>query len=300
MKGLANFIMRGRLQALVVAVAGAGSLLFCWISAAAIALVTLRRGVGQGGWLLLWAVLPAGALMLAFGDSGPLALLLGTGFLALVLRLTVSLPLAILASVPAGLVTGWAVAVFGGTVLEQMLVFFDQFLGNLEQQMAAEGSAVVTLARPTALQIAGMLGAANAIFSVLCLLLARWWQAALYNPGGFGSEFRALYYPPAVSSLLLVVALGLASLGPEYRSWAAICLVPLTAAGLALLHARVAVRGRGAGLLAGFYIAWVLFDLAKIMVVIAAVADSWLGFRQRWQAGNGTNVSRRDDSDDRD
>ncbi|MDO8863522.1 hypothetical protein Q6D67_17620 [Haliea sp. E1-2-M8] len=300
MKGLAKFVMRGRLQALVVAVAGAGSLLFCWISAAAIALVTLRRGAGQGAWLLLWAVLPAGALMLAFGDSGPLALLLGTGTLALVLRLTVSLPLALLASVPVGLVTGWAVAAFGGPVLEQMLVFFDQFLGNLEQQMAAEGAAAVELARPTALQVAGMLGAANAVFSVLCLLLARWWQAALYNPGGFGSEFRALYYPPAVSTLLLVAALGLASLGLEYRSWASICVVPLTAAGLALLHARVALRGRGSGLLAGFYVAWVLFDLVKIMVVIAAVADSWLGFRQRWPASAGTDVSRRDDSEDRD
>ncbi|MFU8763751.1 MAG: hypothetical protein ACNA7T_04465 [Haliea sp.] len=300
MKGLANFIMRGRLQALVVAVAGAGSLLFCWISAAAIALVTLRRGAGQGAWLLLWAVLPAGALMLAFGDSGPLALLLGTGVLALVLRLSVSLPMALLASVPVGLVTGLAVAVFGGPVLEQMLVFFDQFLGNLEQQMAAEGAAAVTLARPTALQVAGMLGAANAVFSVLCLLLARWWQAALYNPGGFGSEFRALYYPPAVSALLLVAALALASLGLEYRSWASICLVPLTAAGLALLHARLQMRGRSTGLLVGFYLAWLLFDLAKIMVVIAAVADSWLGFRQRWQLRAGKDVSRRDDSDNRD
>lgn len=300
MKGLANFIMRGRLQALVVAVAGAGSLLFCWISAAAIALVTLRRGPGQGAWLLLWAVLPAGALMLAFGDSGPLALLLGTGALALVLRISVSLPMALLASVPVGLVTGLAVAMFGGPVLEQMLVFFDQFLGNLEQQMAAEGAAAVTLARPTALQVAGMLGAANAVFSVLCLLLARWWQAALYNPGGFGSEFRALYYPPAVSTVLLVAALALASFGLEYRSWASICLVPLTAAGLALLHARMQMRGRSMGLLVGFYVAWLLFDLAKIMVVIAAVADSWLGFRQRWQARAGKDVSRRDDSDKRD
>jgi hypothetical protein len=36
------------------------------------------------------------------------------------------------------------------------------------------------------------------------------------------------------------------------------------------------------------------------MVVIAAVADSWLGFRQRWQARAGKDVSRRDDSDKRD
>ena len=48
MKGLAAFIMRGRFQALLVTVAGAGSLMFCWISAAAVALVILRKGVGPG------------------------------------------------------------------------------------------------------------------------------------------------------------------------------------------------------------------------------------------------------------
>ncbi len=62
MKGLAEFVMRGRLQALLVIVAGAGSLLFCWISAAALALVTLRKGAGAGAWLFMWALLPAGTL----------------------------------------------------------------------------------------------------------------------------------------------------------------------------------------------------------------------------------------------
>ncbi len=299
MKGLASFIMRGRLQALLVAVAGSGSLLFCWISAAAIALVALRRGPGQGAWLLLWAVLPAAVLMVVFGDSGPFALLLGTTALALVLRVTVSLPLALLASVPVGLLTGLAIAAFGGELLEQMLAFFDQFLAGLEQQMAAE-SAAVTLPRPTATQVAGMLGAANAMLSVLCLLLARWWQAALYNPGGFGSEFRALYYPPVVSTLLVVVAAALVALGAEFRPWAAVCAVPLTAAGLALAHARVAERGRGSGLLTALYVGWLLVDLVKLMVVLLAVVDSWWGFRQRWAAAAaGKEVSRRDE-DDRD
>ena len=44
MRGLAEFIMRGRWQALGVAVLGSGSLLFGWVSAAAIALVTLETG----------------------------------------------------------------------------------------------------------------------------------------------------------------------------------------------------------------------------------------------------------------
>ena len=298
MKGLANFVMRGRLQALLVAVAGSGSLLFCWISAAAIALVALRQGPGQGLWLLLWAVLPAGALMLVFGDSGPFALLLGTTALALVLRSTVSLPLALLASVPVGLLTGLGISVFGGELLAQMLAFFDQFLASLEQQMAADNAAVA-LPRPTALQVAGMLGAANAMLSVLCLLLARWWQAALYNPGGFGGEFRTLYYPPAVSALLVVGAAALVAMGPEFRPWAAVCAVPLTAAGLALAHAGVAQRGRGSGLLTALYVGWLLVDLVKLLVVLLAVVDSWWGFRQRW-AAVGQDVRRRDEEDDRD
>ena len=300
MKGLANFIMRGRWQALLVAVAGASSLMFCWISAAAIALVTLRRGTGPGAWLLLWAILPATALVMVFGDSGPLALLLGTGAMALVLRITVNLPLAILASVPVGLVTGLVVVTFGGPMLDQMLAFFDQFLSGLEEEMVSAGGEQVALWRPTALQVAGMLGAANAMLSTMCLLLARWWQAVLYNPGGFATEFRSLYYPPATSALLLLAGLGLASQGVEFRAWAVICVVPLTFAGLALLHARLAMKGRGVGVLVGFYLAWVFFDPMKLLVVFAAVADSWLHFRQRWRGGVGSDAKRRDDSEDHD
>ena len=71
--------------------------MFCWISAAVIALVTLRRGAGPGAWLLMWALLPSGVLLYAFGDSGPLALIVGTTVVALVLRTTVNLSLAVLA-----------------------------------------------------------------------------------------------------------------------------------------------------------------------------------------------------------
>jgi hypothetical protein len=136
--------------------------------------------------------------------------------------------------------------------------------------------------------------------SVLCLLLARYWQAALYNPGGFGAEFRALYYPATVSSVLVVAALALYGLGVQYSTWAMICLIPLTFAGLALVHARSVLTGRGKGWLTMFYIAWVFFDPVKLLVVVFAIADSWLNFRQRWSPGSGTQVSKRDEHDDRD
>lgn len=294
--------MRGRLQALLVVVAGAGSLLFCWISAAAIALVTLRKGAGAGLWLFMWALLPAGTLVYLFGDSGPLLLLAGTTALALVLRTTVNLSVAVLSSVLVGVVTGLGLIAFSGAYLDQMVAYFSEFLASMEEQLSQGGQAI-ELPRPGAAQIAGMLGAGSATMSVLCLLLARYWQALLYNKGGFSSEFKALYYPAAVSSVLVIAALGLYNLGLQYRTWAMICLIPLTFAGLALLHARAQMRGRGTGWLVGFYIAWLIFDPVKLLVVVFAIADSWMNFRQRWSNVAGTQVSRRDehdDSDDRD
>ncbi len=290
--------MRGRFQALMVTVAGAGSLLFCWISAAVLALVTLRKGAGPGLGLLAWALLPSGALLYAYGDSGPLTLLVGTMVLAVVLRSTVSLPLAVLSSIPVGVLTGVALAAFGGEYLDQVVKVFGDFLATMEQQLSQGGEAVV-LARPDARQIAGMMGAGTAASSVMCLLLARYWQAALYNPGGFGQEFRALYYPAAVTTALALGAIALAAMGAQYRTWAMICVLPLALAGLALVHARAAARGQGKGWLTGFYVAWLIFDPVKLLVVFAAIADSWFNFRQRWTGQPGTDVSERDTDEDR-
>jgi hypothetical protein len=123
MKALAEFAMRGRFQALLITVIGAGSLLFSPISAAVLALVTLRKGAGEGAWLLFWALLPAGSLVYLYGDSGPLSLLLAVMVLALVLRNTVNLPLAVLVSVPVGAAIGLAMVGFAGVYLDQIAAY---------------------------------------------------------------------------------------------------------------------------------------------------------------------------------
>lgn len=298
MKSLAEFAMRGRLQALFLAVAGAGSVLFCWISAAIVALVTLRRGAGEGLWLLLWALLPAGTVAFVFGDAGPLALLVATAGLALVLRSSVSLSLTVLAAVGVALVAGLATLAFGETYLAQMVDAFDQFLANLEETYFRDAQEPVHLPRPVPVQIAGMLGAGTASMAVLCLLLARYWQAALYNPGGFGAEFRALRYPVAVSGVLVLAGLVASTLGLQYRTWAMMFFIPLSFAGLALVHARAAVRGQGTGWLGVFYIAWLLFDPVKLVVVMFAIADSWFDFRRRWGSPPGPPADEQRDEQD--
>lgn len=301
MKGLAEFAMRGRSQALLVVLIAASTLMFSWIGAAVLALVILRKGVESGAWLLLWALLPTGTLLMVFGDSGPLMNLVGTAVLAIVLRTTVSLPLTLVASAAIGVITGSAMVIFGADALSQIEALLGEFLGNLEQQLGsgrkdAVDAVAIVLHKPNALQIAGMLGLMNAMGSTLCLLLARWWQAVLYNPGGFGEEFRALLLPPAMTLVLMVLAIGLFGSGMDYRTWAGIFVVPLTFAGLALVHARAALRGQGSGWLTGFYLLWLFFDPVKLIVVFVAIADSWIDFRQRWSRRAGKRDLDKDDN----
>lgn len=283
MKGLASFVMSGRYRALLVAMASSGSLLFCWIGAAVTALVTLRRGPAQGFWILMWASLPAIVVTRMSGDTTPLALLLGTFALAVVLRLSVSLALAVVASAVVGVVTGLLTLTFGGAMLEQLAAVFADFVRALQE---SDNTADVKLIAPGVTQLAGMIGAANAALSVLCLVLARYWQAALFNPGGFAGEFRALRYPATVTASLVVGALALSSLGVTYRSWAVNLLIPVTVVAFALLHAWAAIRGRGKVWLSAMYVAWLLFDAAKLALVGLALADAWADFRRRWSGGD--------------
>jgi hypothetical protein len=280
---VAEYVMRGRTQALWVSVLGASTLMFSWLSAAVLALVTLRKGPGEGAFLLAWAILPAAFLLGVFGDVGPLGLILGTTALAVTLRWTVSWQLTLCASSLVGIITGVGMLLFGDNYLQQLEAFFASFFENLQQQLSAQGGQPVALAPPGTATIAGLLGLMNALSCVLCLLLARWWQALLYNPGGFRAEFHGLRYTPAVAGILVLLVLGVSSLGLEYRPWAVLFALPLSIAGLALVHARAAYRGYGAGYLTLFYLLWMFLDPVKLIVIGLAVADSMVDFRGRWQ-----------------
>ncbi len=59
MRALAQYVMRGRMQAVIVAAVATGSVLFAWLGAAVVALVTLRKGTNQGLYVLFWALLPS-------------------------------------------------------------------------------------------------------------------------------------------------------------------------------------------------------------------------------------------------
>lgn len=282
MRALAEFIMRGRMQAVMVAVISLSTALFAWLGVAAVALVFLRKGLREGGFVLLWTVLPAAVIAKVGMDIGPLATLIVGALGAMVLRFTVSWQLSLMAMTLLALL----LSVLLLTIGESYLTYLQDLIKPVFEQMAAQQSSGTkqVLEIPSAVLLAGMLGLSFATVSVFCLLLARNWQSSLYNPGGMSQELHGLRLPPW-QVLMWVIAAGLAfQAGSDYRMWALLCALPLTVAGFALCHGVAALRKQPTSWLILIYVLWMLSGWFKLLIIVLACLDSVVDFRGRLKA----------------
>ncbi|MGI4836392.1 MAG: hypothetical protein ACRYF9_02100 [Janthinobacterium lividum] len=283
MRSLADFIMRGRVQATLVVVACAAMPLLFWLSAAAGCLVYLRRGMKDASGVLLWALLPA-LVWWYFGEPRTLMVLLGTLVLAAQLRSSESWNRVLLVSIALGLVYGVVLGVVFQVPIEAMAQQLEKLLPRLlqgfYQQLSVEEQA--RLAALIAPVLTGLIAALLQAVSVLALILGRYWQAVLYNPGGFGREFRAIRIPLWPALMLLACMLVGPNFGPQIAMLTPLCSVPLVFAGLALMHGLV-VRGTlGKFWLVGLYVTLLLFmQLIYPLLVVLAIVDSLIDFRGR-------------------
>ena len=283
MRALADFIMRGRMQAIVV-VAGAAALpMLFWLCAAAGSLVLLRRGLNDALGVLVWAVLPALAWWY-FGDPRTLLVRSGSFGLALLLRNQNAWHRVLLCSVGLGLLYAWALGmVFGepiAALAAELQKVLPDMLSDAYQQLSVEEQARLgALLIPV---LTGLLAALLQITTLLSLMLGRYWQALLYNPGGFGLEFRALRFSPAPAMVLLAGMLLAPSLGVQAAMLAPLCSVPLVFAGIALVHGLVAQNRMSRFWLVGLYVTLALFmQLLYPLLAILAIVDSLFDFRGR-------------------
>ncbi|HEY3699328.1 MAG TPA: hypothetical protein VGK97_08355 [Spongiibacteraceae bacterium] len=275
--------MRGRAQAIGVAVAGVVLPFFVWISAAVVGLVVLRRSPQDAFIVLGWSVLAAAAAMFWHGDPGPISALLGIAIAATVLRWTRSWPLALVAIVAAGLLSGLVLKTLGASFVAELVGMLNEFLLKLREQMPAEQAAM--LGELNAAQVSGLLGLRSACLMVIALLVARWWQALLYNPGGFREEFHRLRLPVPVVVGLIAAGLAMALAGSEYKLWAALFALPFVVAGFALVHGVIGIKRWGRGPLVVLYLAWVfVWEIVTAALLLLAVIDSCLDFRARLRA----------------
>ena len=121
--------------------------------------------------------------------------------------------------------------------------------------------------------------------AIVSLLVSRWWQALLYNPGGFQQEFHALRLDSRFALILLAAVITGLYLPSEYRPWLQLSSVPLMICGLALIHHSVKFLNVGGQWLALLYFGLVFTGSATaILLVSLGFADSILNLRSRLTA----------------
>ncbi len=283
MRPLAEFIVSGRRQAIIVAVLGVCTIYFYWLGAAAVGLVTLRKGWQEGVLVLLWASLPAAGWMW-FNEIMPMATLLGTAMAAALLRWTVSWRPALIAVVVVGFITSTVLLTLLTDYVDAYAEAYNGFILEIQNELTKQGNNQnVMLAgfKIDSVLVAGVFGIVQAMTTVISIVIARWWQATLYNPGGFQKEFHGLRMSPQLALALLAVMAVFFAAGGGYRVWATIACVPLLVCGIALMHGVVAIRRISSRWLVMFYVLLILIDGMKLFVAALAVLDSFLDYRKR-------------------
>jgi hypothetical protein len=271
MRALAEYVMLGRRQAIItVLLCGFFPLLY-FFSAAVVALVTLRKGRNEGLLILLWSMLPTG-LLLAMGDITPLYLMTGTFALAMTLRNSLSWQMVLLVATAIGLVTQLSL-VFQPDYLVQIELFGE----SLEAQLNQDAQTQYTAEQIVDLGIS-IYGAYHALMVMVCLMIGRWWQALLYNPGGFRQELHNLRIDPRIMVFLLgVILVGLMDI-PPLDGWLPLfCIAPMLT-GLAIAHYIVAKKAMGAPWLVLIYMTLLMMAPA---IILLGMADSLLDLRKR-------------------
>ncbi|KXO07168.1 MULTISPECIES: hypothetical protein [Marinobacter] len=282
MRALAQYVMRGPLQAGgVAAVTTAVPLLF-WIGAAVIGLVILRLGIRQGLNIGLWALMPALGWAVYGQDPTSLVVLLQVMLMASILRTTLAWEKALLSGAFLAILSGLMLPVMYPALLNDLVQTGVSFYGQYNAEVARSlGSDLELIIRDT--MNASMAGTYFAT-AVGMTMLARAWQAGLYNPGGFRKEFHALRLSPAIAvvcALTMVIGpvLGLNSM---LLAWAA--GTPLFIAALGLVHGVVGRKQLSGNWLAMFYLALVLLGPSlMLLLLVLAFVDSWLDIRGRIQ-----------------
>ncbi len=290
---MASFIMAGRIQAAIfVVLSTLVSLLLpplIVFSNAAIALITLRKGWQEGVAYTLLATLVLVLVSFSLKQATSSAIMAGLGtwlpmvVIASVLAITQSWGKTLLFTLILG-VTGVIIfhlthqdaASYWKPVLEQMKPF-------LTQAYQLDDSAIEEKIEIAAGWMTGTFAAALTVIVIASLIIARNWQALLYNPGGFGEEFRQLRIgKQAALAMIVAIAIAVLSGNQLLIELIMVGLAVFMFQGLALFHALAKQKGMSTAWLIGLYV--LLFIAFMQMIVLLAtfgIIDSFVDLRRR-------------------
>jgi hypothetical protein len=296
MKGLASFVMRGPSQAVLAATALALlSLilpLFGILSAAVVGLVALRQGLMPGLLVAGFATLASGVFTaFAFGNPLPaigflLLQWLPVTILSLFLRNSRSFDQSIQLALVFGLLAIIVQYLLPGSPAEfwngQLQVLVTQF----EESGLMDRASAEAVAGQIASWMGGILAAGLFLQLVFSLLMARWWQALLFNPGGFQAEFHGFRISRILGAIGLAAVALLVVPTPEmpelFRYLGVLMMAILFLQGLAVAHGILAKTGSPQAWLVVLYLL-LIFLMPQAVMVLATIGlvDVWIDFRAR-------------------
>ena len=290
MRFLAAYIMRGRMQAMIVASTLALLSLIMppvsIVSSASVALVTLRRGAFEGFYVLVCSSAAAALLGFFLLGNYQFALLYGVvlwlpvWLISIVLREGRYLSLAVEIAVLIGIVgvVGFylydsAPAVMWKNVLMQMLPP-NAPIGEMQPTLDMLSHYMTGIV------------AAGSVFGLLFgLFLGRWWQAVLYNPGGFRQEFLSLSTQPrlVIGSIAVIAVASLASGAISEIAWniGILLFVLYTFIGTSVLHTVFAAMKLGRFMVPMLYITLFLIPHALLPIALIGLSDPWMNLRNK-------------------
>lgn len=300
MNWLGGFVMRGRHEAILAATTLAllASVLplFNILSSVVVGLVTLRHGARDGLLVGLISALVSGlaAEFLLGGSQWVVGLLLvlwaPVWLLSAVLHRTRSLSLTVQVGLALGALAVLLLHLGSGSPEDQWREVAQSMADTLVQAKVLEPARVADFVTQMAAWMTAMMAGALYFQVLLTLVLARAWQARLYNPGGFRREFLALGMFPPVGWLgvpllgaLLVWGIEAPALARDLGAlWIPLGLLQ----GLAVAHALVARFELRQGWLAALYTLLLLaMPHAELVVAVVGLVDVFLDFRGRLGAG---------------
>ena len=278
---------RWRAAAIVLVFAALGVPLTHLLAASVIALVVLRHGPVEG--LLVAGIAAAGLAAFSAARGASLGYVGGVAVvvwlpvlvLASVLRRTSSQAavLALAGVLGCSIVVGMFAA-FGGDpaamweelMRDVLIPSFEQVGFRVDREQFLARAATMT----------GWIGALWALVYYASVVLARWAQARLYNPGGFAREFHSMRLGIVAAVVAgAVVVLAMATELPLLMNLAVVMVAVYAAQGYAVAHGVIAATGAHWVWLVPAYL------LGVVMPAVPAVmgfVDYWVDFRRRFRA----------------
>ena len=278
---LASFIMRGRLHASAVAALGNTLPL---ITPATIGLVALRKGFSEGGLICLWGLLPV-FLTYFFSDSNQFFVLLtACNFL------NVLLVCGILRFRGDWEMTLVSLVIISIILMGSLLLIFQQDFEVLVQRLI---EVFEEASRQTNIESLKIKKSSIAVFTTWTIILntflgvviARWWQAIIFNPGGFKEEFQGIRLNRRLLILIFSILVLSSAIFNQYSNWAYLSIFPLVVGGLSLFHWLVNEKNLGKVPIIFTYVFMVLFTPFVILILaLLGTVDCFYNVRQRLRA----------------